>query len=226
MPPQWLRFNKVPIRKWGQPKKGRTLPGRKMGPGHLMCCSCCSICRMTVCHLLRSRRDPPPVHPDIGRAPVQRQQRTPCLHNPVIYVRATGAVHLPASATGSVGDSQLAAPAGSRGGTTIVNLKLTISRESGGQMDIKMTGTTSGVGHNQVLQSLNGGVHSVPVISLVGNGVDGEDQTAAGESAGGKGPPAVSTEMEVNTSNGNKGLETSPARKGPIQSSMVTPRMS
>jgi hypothetical protein len=89
-----------------------------------------------------------------------------------------------------------------------------------------MTGTTSGVGHNQVLQGLNGGVHRVPAISLVGNGADGEDQTAAGESAGDKGPPTASTEMEFDKSDGNKGLETSPAWKGPIQFSMVTPRIS
>ncbi len=89
-----------------------------------------------------------------------------------------------------------------------------------------MTGTTSGVGHNQVLLGLNGGVHKVPAISLVGNGVDGEDQTAAGESAGGTGPPKASTEIKVNMSDGKKGLDISPARKGPIQSSKVTPRIS
>ncbi len=43
-----------------------------------------------------------------------------------------------------------------------------------------MTGATSGVGHDQALQGLDGGVHRVPAISLVCKGVDGEDQTAAG----------------------------------------------
>ncbi len=60
----------------------------------------------------------------------------------------------------------------------------------------------------------------------MGNGADNEDQTMAGESADGKGPPTASTEMEVDRSDGNKGPETSPARKGPIQSSMGTPRIS
>jgi hypothetical protein len=85
-----------------------------------------------------------------------------------------------------------------------------------------MTGAESGVGHSQVLQGLNGGVNRVPTISLVGNGADDEDQTVAGESAGGNGSPMASKEMEVDTSDRNKGLETSPAWKGPIQSSMVT----
>jgi hypothetical protein len=40
---------------------------------------------------------------------------------------------------------------------------------------MEMTGATSGIGHNQALQGLDGGVHRVPAISLVGNGVDGED---------------------------------------------------
>ena len=103
---------------------------------------------------------------------------------------------------------------------------MTIPQESGGQTDIEMTGATSGVGHNKVLQVLNGGVHRAPAISLVGNGVDSEDQTVAGESAGGKGPPTASTEMDVNMLDGKKGLETSPARKGSIQSLMVTTRIS
>ena len=90
-------------------------------------------------------------------------------------------------------------------------------------MDFEMTGITSGVGHNQVLQGLNGGVHKVPA---VGNGADNEDQTMAGESADGKGPPTASTEMEVDTSDENKGQETSPAQKRPPQSSMVTPMIS
>jgi hypothetical protein len=67
-----------------------------------------------------------------------------------------------------------------------------------------MTGATSGVGHNQALQGLNGGVHRVPAISLVGSGVDGKNQTATGELSGGKGPPTVSTEMEVNMPDGKK----------------------
>ncbi len=75
-------------------------------------------------------------------------------------------------------------------------------------------------------QSLNGGVHRVSAISPVGNGADGEDQTAAGEPAGGKGPPTASTEMEANALDGNYGQETSLAQKGPIQYSMVTPRIS
>jgi hypothetical protein len=141
-------------------------------------------------------------------------------------VRATGAIDPAASATGSVGDGQLVVPSGGKGSATMVDLDLTIPHESGGQTDIEMTGATAGASHNQVPLSLNGGVHRVPATSLVGNGVDGEDQTAAGEQAGGKGPPTASTEMEVDTSDGNKGLETSPAWKGPIQSSMVTPRIS
>ncbi len=93
-------------------------------------------------------------------------------------------------------------------------------------MDTEMTGATSGVGHNQVLQGLDGGVQRVPAISLVGNGVDSEDRTAAGESAGGKGPLTAFIEMDINMMDGSKGPDTSPAQKGPIQSSMVTPRIS
>jgi hypothetical protein len=141
-------------------------------------------------------------------------------------VMATGAFHPPASLTGSVRDGQPAAPPGSRGSATIANLNMTIPQESGGKIDIEMTGATSGVGHNQVLQGLNGGVHRAPAISLVGNGVDSEDRTAAGESAGGKGPPTASTEIDINILDKKKGLETSPARKGPIQSLMVAPRIS
>jgi hypothetical protein len=91
---------------------------------------------------------------------------------------------------------------------------------------MEMTGATSGVGHNQALQGLDGGVHSVPAISLVFKGVDGEDQTAAGELAWGKGPLMVSTEMEVDILDGKRSPEISPVPKGPIQSSMVTPRVS
>jgi hypothetical protein len=139
---------------------------------------------------------------------------------------ATGVVHPRETATGSVGDGQLIAPTGSKGGTTIVNLDMTIPQESDGQTDMEMTGTTSGIGHDQVLTGLNGGVHRLPDISLVSNGVEGEDQTATGESVGGKGPPTASTEMEVEMSDGKKGPEISPARKGPIQSLMVAPRIS
>jgi hypothetical protein len=89
-----------------------------------------------------------------------------------------------------------------------------------------MTGPTSGVGHDQILPGLDEYVHRLPAISLVGNGVDGEGQTAAGESANGKGPPMASTEMELNMSDGKKVTEISPAWKGPIQSLMVTPRIS
>ncbi len=141
-------------------------------------------------------------------------------------VRATGAVDPPTSATGPVGDGQLVVPTGGGGSATMVDLDLTIPQESGGQTDIEMTSVTTGASHNQVLQSLDGGVHRVPAISPMGNGVDGEDQTAAGEPAGGKGPPTASTEMEIDTLEGSKGPETSPAQKGPIQSSMVTPRIS
>jgi hypothetical protein len=58
---------------------------------------------------------------------------------------------------------------------------MTIPQESGGQMDMGMTDVTYGIGHNQALQDLDGGVHRIPAISLLGNGVDGKDQTAAGE---------------------------------------------
>ncbi len=73
-----------------------------------------------------------------------------------------------------------------------------------------MTGTTSGVGHNQALQGLDGGVHKVPAISLVGKGVGSEDQTASGELAWSKGPPTPSTEMEVNILDGKRSPEISP----------------
>ncbi len=49
-----LRLDKVPIRKWGQPRKGQTPTGWKTGPDHLMCHLCCLICRMMVHHLLWS----------------------------------------------------------------------------------------------------------------------------------------------------------------------------
>jgi hypothetical protein len=138
---------------------------------------------------------------------------------------STGVVHPLATTTGSVGDGQPVAPTGSRGSATIVDHDITIPQESGGQLGMEMTGTASGVGHDQALQGLNGGVHRVPAISLVGNGVYGEDQTVAGELAGGKGPPTASLEMEVNIPDG-KSPAIPPAWKGPIQSLMATLRIS
>ncbi len=123
---------------------------------------------------------------------------------------STGVVHALATATRSVGDGQPVAPTGSGGGTTIVDHNMTIPQESGGQTDTEMTGATSGIGHNQALQGLDGGVHRVSTISLVGNGVDGKDQTAVGELSGGKGPPVASTEIEVNMLDGKKSPEISP----------------
>ncbi len=93
-------------------------------------------------------------------------------------------------------------------------------------MDVEMTGAISGIGYNQALQGLDGGVHIVPAISLVDKCVDGEVQTAAGKLAWGKGPPMASTKMEVDIPDGKRSLEISPVQKGPIQSSMVTPRIS
>jgi hypothetical protein len=138
----------------------------------------------------------------------------------------TGVVHPLATVTGSVRDGQPIAPTGSGGGATIVDHNMTIPQESGGQRDIGITGATSGIGHDQALRVLNGGVHRVPAISLVGNGVDGKDQTETGDLSGGKGPPMASKEMEVDMPDGKKCPEISPAWKGPIQSSMVTPRIS
>jgi hypothetical protein len=89
-----------------------------------------------------------------------------------------------------------------------------------------MTDATAGASHNQGPLSLSGGVHRVLTTSPVGIGVDCEHQTAAGDPAGGKRPPAASTEMEVDTLDKNKAPETSPAWKGLIQSSMVTQRIS
>jgi hypothetical protein len=103
---------------------------------------------------------------------------------------------------------------------------MTIPQESGGQTDTEMTGATSGIGYNQALQGLDGDVHRVPAISLVGKGVDGEDQTMAGELALGKGPPTASKEMEVDALDGKRSTEISPVRKGPFQSLMVFPRIS
>jgi hypothetical protein len=139
---------------------------------------------------------------------------------------STGVVHPLATVTGSAKDSQPVAPSGSGGSATIVNQDMTIPQESGGQADMEMTSATAGVGHNQALQGLDGGIHRVPAISLVGKGVDGEDQTAAGELAWGKRPPTTSTEVEVDILDGKRSPEISPVRKGPIQSLMVTPRIS
>jgi hypothetical protein len=129
---------------------------------------------------------------------------------------STGVVHPLSHATGSVKHSQPVAPTGSEGGTTIVDHDLTTPQESGGQADMEMTGSNSGVGHDQALQGLDGGVHRISAISLVGKGVDGEEQTAAGELAWRKEPPTASTEMEVNIPVEKRSLEISPARKGPI----------
>jgi hypothetical protein len=88
---------------------------------------------------------------------------------------STGVVHPLATVTGSVGDSQPVAPTGSRGSATIVAHDMTTPQKSGGQADMEMTGATSGVGYNQALQGLDGGVHRVPAISLVCKGVDSKD---------------------------------------------------
>jgi hypothetical protein len=64
---------------------------------------------------------------------------------------STRVVHPLATATGSAGDSQPVAPTGSRGSATIVNHNMNIAQESCGQADMKMTGATSGVGHDQAL---------------------------------------------------------------------------
>ncbi len=139
---------------------------------------------------------------------------------------SAGFVHPLSPATGSVEHGQPVAPTGSRGGATTVDHNMTTPQERGGQADTEMTGTTFVVGHDQALQGPDGGVHRISAIYLVSKGVDGEDQTAAGELAWGKEPPTVSTEMELNIPNEKRSLEISPARKGPIQSAMVTPRIS
>jgi hypothetical protein len=129
---------------------------------------------------------------------------------------STGVVHPLTTMTGSVGDSQPIAPTGSGDGATIVGHNMTIPQDSGGQANTEMTGATSGLGHNQALQVLDGGVHRVPAISLVGKGLDREDQTVAGELAWGKGPLMASTEIEVNIPDRKRSPEISPAWKGPI----------
>jgi hypothetical protein len=75
---------------------------------------------------------------------------------------STGVVHPLATATGSVEDGQSVAPTGSGGSATIVNHDMNVPQESGGQADTEMTGATSGIGHNQALQGVDGGVHRVP----------------------------------------------------------------
>jgi hypothetical protein len=104
-------------------------------------------------------------------------------------VMATGAVDSPAISTGSVGNGQSvsAPPSGGKGCTPMADLDLAIPR-GGGPMDIEMTSATARASPNQAPLSLSGGVHRVPTTPLVGIGVDSEDQTAAGEPTGGKGP--------------------------------------
>ncbi len=141
--------------------------------------------------------------------------------------KASGAIDPPAIATGSVGDVQSVAapPSGGKACARMAGLGLTISQR-GGPTDIEMTSATIGAILDQVPLSISGGVHRVTTTSLVGIGVDGGHQTAAGEPTGGKGPLTVSTGMEVDTLDKQKGLETSPAQKRLPQSSMVTPRIS
>jgi hypothetical protein len=107
----------------------------------------------------------------------------------------------------------------------MADLGLTIPHR-GGPADIEMTSATDGASLDQVLLSLSGGVHWVPTTSLVGISVEGEDQTAAGEPTGGKGPLTVLTGIEVDTPDTQKGQETSLAQKRLPQTSMATPRIS
>jgi hypothetical protein len=79
---------------------------------------------------------------------------------------------------------------------------------------------------DQEAVSPSGGIHRVPNTPLVGTAVDSEDQTGAEEPPGGKRPLMVSTMMEVDTSDKQKGQETSPAQKRIPQTSLVTPRIS
>ncbi len=141
--------------------------------------------------------------------------------------KASGAIDPPAITTRSIGDGQSVAapPSGGKGCALMADLGLTIPQR-GGPTDIEMTSNTVGASLNQVPLSISGGVHRVPTTSLVGIGVDGEDQTEAGEPTGGKGPLTVSTGMKVDTADKQTGLETSPAQKRLPQSSMVTPRIS
>ncbi len=83
-------------------------------------------------------------------------------------------------------------------------------------------GTETGIGHDQALQGLDGGVHRFPAISLVGKGLDDKDQTAARELAWGKGPPMASTEIKVDILDGKAQSNTqwSPQRYLGISPSM------
>ncbi len=141
--------------------------------------------------------------------------------------KASGTVDPPAIATGSIGFSQpvAALPSGGKSCALMTDFGLTIPQR-GGLMDVEMTSATVGASLNQAPLNLSGGIHRVPTTSLVGIGVDGEDQTAAGEPTGGKGPLTGSTGMEVDTLDDQKGLETYPEQKRLPQSSMVTPRIS
>jgi hypothetical protein len=100
-PPQQLQINKVQIRKWGQPKKGQTLQGQKTGPGHLMCCSSCSICNLTICYLLWSFRGSGNLQGFSKEATADSLLAQPSNIYEAVNpgVRATGAVDPPASAT-------------------------------------------------------------------------------------------------------------------------------
>jgi hypothetical protein len=130
-------------------------------------------------------------------------------------VIATGIVDPPAIATGSIGDGQSvsAPPSGGKGCASMAELDLVIPH-GGDPTDIEMTSATTGASPDQVLLSLSGGIHRVPTTPLVGIGVEGEDQTAAVEPTGGKGPLTVSTEMKVDMLDEKKGLETSLTRRG------------
>ncbi len=112
--------------------------------------------------------------------------------------KASGATDPPAVATGSIGDSQSVAapPSGGKCYALMADHGLTMP-QTGGPMDIKMISATVGASLDQVPLSLSGGIHRVPTIYLAGIGVDGEDQTAAGEPTGGRGPLTVLTRMEV-----------------------------
>jgi hypothetical protein len=92
---------------------------------------------------------------------------------------------------------------------------------------MEMTGVISGVGHNQALQGFDGGVHRVPAISLVGKGVDEEDQIVAGELAWAWDIPQHPQRWKsIFWMRREASPEMSTAWKGPIQSLMVTPRIS
>ena len=129
--------------------------------------------------------------------------------------KASGVVDPPAIDTGSVRVSQSVAvpPPGGKGCALMADLDLAIPH-LGGPIDTEMTSATAGASLDQASLSLSRGVPRVPTTSLVGIGVDGENQTAAGEPTGGKGPLTVSTEMKVDMLDEKKGLETSLTRRG------------